>query len=32
MDENEDARILERADDLTTFMYKSVSDLDELKG
>ena len=32
MDENVDARILERADDLTTFMYKSVSDLDELKG
>ena len=31
MDENVDARILDRADDLTTFMFKSITDLDDLK-
>ena len=31
MDENVDARILDRADDLTTFMFKSITDLEDLK-
>lgn len=31
MDENVDSRILDRADDLTTFMFKSITDLDGLK-
>ena len=31
MDENVDARILDRADDLTTFMFKSITDLDDIK-